>query len=70
MRPDKRTAYCECGYDKTLSGLSEEEKQIARFYLLGQVGGDVKSRFIVGQPDIQTLLKVSNAIGNAGKRCR
>lgn len=70
MEPKKRTTYCECGYDTTMSGLSGDEKQLARFYLLAQVGVDVQSRNLISEPNWKAMPKVSTAIGNAGKRCR
>lgn len=69
MPPDKRTAYCKCGYDNSLHGLSDKEKQFARFYLLEQVGVNVQSRGLITEPDMDAMVKASNAIGNAVKRC-
>lgn len=69
MPLEKRTAYCECGYDKTMRGLSDREKQFARFYLLEQVGVNVQSRGLITEPDMDAMVKASNAIGNAVKRC-
>ena len=69
MKPEKRTAYCKCGYDETVSGLSDEEKQFARFYLLAQVGVDVQSRKLISHPNMEAMVAASNAIGAAVKRC-
>ena len=69
MEPGKRTAYCKCGYDKTMNALSEEEKQFARFYLLAQVGVDVRSRKLISKSNTQAMMKATEAIGNAVKRC-
>ncbi len=70
MQPDKRSAYCKCGYDRTLSGLSEEEKKFARFYLLEQVGVDAGSKQLITKPDMDAMLKASKAIGQAVRRCK
>ena len=70
MKLKKRSAYCECGYDKTISGLADEEKKFARFYLLGQVGVDVRSRKLIDKPDGQAMMAASKAIGEAVKRCK
>lgn len=70
MKPNKRAAYCECGYDKSIGGLSDEEKQFARFYLLAQVGVEVQSRRFIDKPNMQAMVKASKAIGNAVKRCK
>ncbi|MEM7428608.1 MAG: hypothetical protein AAF441_21170 [Pseudomonadota bacterium] len=70
MKPSKRTAYCECGYDQTMSALSDEEKQVARFYLLSQVGVDVRTRGLISEPNFNGMMKASKAIGDAAKRCR
>ena len=70
MKPKKRTQFCECGYDQTMKDLSEEEKQVARFYLLSQVGVDTKSKNLVTQSGIQFMGTASKAIGDAVKRCR
>lgn len=69
MKLEKRTAYCECGYDATMSGLSQEEKQFARFYLLEQVGVNAQSKKLIEKPDFDAMMKASKAIGNAAKRC-
>ena len=70
MQPKKRTAYCECGYDTTLSELSDEEKQFAHFYLLAQVGVDVQSRKLIDKSNMEAMLKASKAIDDAVKRCK
>ncbi len=69
MKADRRTAYCECGYDRTMVQLTDEEKQVARFYLLTQVGVDVSSRNFVNRSNMNGIGKASKAIGNAGKQC-
>lgn len=69
MKPEKRTAHCECGYDTTMSGLSQEEKQFARFYLLEQMGVNVQSRKLIDKPNFDAMMKASKAVGNAAKRC-
>jgi hypothetical protein len=70
MQAEERTAYCECGYDKTMAGLSDEEKPFARFYLLEQVGVDVQSRNLISEPNMQAMVKASEAIGKAVARCK
>jgi hypothetical protein len=70
MTPVKRIAFCECGYDKTMAGLSGEEQQFARFYLLSQVGVDARTRNLIQKPNVQAMMKASNAIGEAVRRCR
>lgn len=70
MKPKIRTTHCECAYDKTMSGLSNEEKTLASFYLLAQVGVDVNSRDWGSKLNMQHMKKVSAAIGNAGKQCK
>lgn len=69
MEPKKRTAHCACVYDKTMSGLSDEEKQVARFYLLEQAGLDAQSRNLVNESNLQAIGKAANSIGEAVKRC-
>lgn len=69
MKPDKRTAYCQCGYDVSLAGLSEDEKQLARFYLLGAVGDEATAKQLAIKPDFKAMTKASNAIGAARYRC-
>lgn len=70
MPLEKRLAYCACVYDKSLSGLSKQEKQVARFYLLAQLNVDVKSMNLLDPPPpMQSMMKASNAIGAAVKRC-
>ena len=69
MKPETRTAYCTCGYDETMSGLSDEEKQFARFYLLAQVGVDVQSRRLISHPNMEAMVEASNAISAAVERC-
>lgn len=70
MKTARRTAYCECGYDKTMSDLSDNEKLYARFYLLSQVGVDVRERKFVDRLDMQAMLKASKAIARAVRQCR
>ena len=69
MAPLKRTEICECTYDKTMSGLSEGEKQAARFYLFTQAGVDVKSRGFVTSSNLNDAPQASQAIGKAVRRC-
>ncbi len=69
MKPQKRTSLCHCVYDQTLSGLEENEKKYARFYLLEQTGVESSSNQIDGQPDMNAMLSASKAIGEAVKRC-
>ena len=69
MKPQERTNLCKCVYDQTLSGLEEKEKQYARFYLFEQAGAASQSNRIEGQPDMNAMLKASNAIGEAVKSC-
>lgn len=70
MQPAKRGAYCACTYDRTLQGLSAEEKQFARFYLLAQSGLDVQSRRLIDKPEAKAMFVASQAIANAVQRCR
>ena len=70
METIRRTAYCECGYDRTMSGLSDNEKPYAQFYLLSQVGIDVRKRKLISKPDMQAMIKASKAIGRAVAQCR
>ncbi|MGB7285681.1 MAG: hypothetical protein WBC71_02005 [Salaquimonas sp.] len=65
----KREAFCKCGFDKTISGLSETEAQYARFYVLTQVGVDVQSTGLITKVDTEAMIKASNAIGSAVNRC-
>ena len=70
MTADRRLAFCKCGYDKTMSQLTEEEKPVARFYLLEQAGLDAKSMDLISEPNVDAMLTASKAIGEAVKQCR
>lgn len=70
MKPKKRTSLCECVYDRTMSPLSEDEKQAARFYLLSQAGVDATSKDLATKDNVASLGKVSSAIGSAVKSCK
>ena len=69
METARRTAFCKCGYDRTMSGLSDNEKPYARFYLLSQVSVDVRERNLITRPDMQAMIKASKAIGGAVRQC-
>ena len=70
---DKVQKYCRCVYDKTLRGLSDDEKMAARFYLMAQSGIDVQNReeFTSIDPVVaaDSMVPASNAIGEAVKAC-
>ena len=69
MKPEKRIARCKCIYDKTLRGLTDEEKRYARFYLLVQAGLEAEARKLLSMPNMDAIVKSSNAIGAAVKQC-
>ena len=71
MKPKKRTQFCECGYDQTMKDLSEEEKQVARFYFVIASGCRHQSRRTwLPNPAFNFMGTASKAIGDAVKRCR
>lgn len=69
MKPERRAAYCSCGYDQTMAGLTDEEKQFAQFYLLQQAGGYKGPTNFIEKGNMQAMMKASNAIGAARRRC-
>ncbi len=71
MKPTKRLAYCACIYDQSMAGLSEEEKQYARFYLLEMTGGNSGPTDFLrnGNVNMRAMVVASNAIGNARPKC-
>lgn len=69
MESNDRIKMCKCLYDTALQGLSEEEKNGARFYLLEQAGIDARSKSLVKKPDMKVMFAASKAVGNAVKKC-
>ena len=69
MEANDRINMCKCLYDTALQGLSDEEKDGARFYLLEQSGIDARSRNLVKKPDMSVMLAASKAVGDAVKEC-
>ena len=67
--PKQMNRYCGCIYDKTMKGLSEAEQKVARFYLFGQSGIDMKSRAEYRDMDLSAMGTASAAIGHAVKSC-
>jgi hypothetical protein len=69
MKPDRRTSMCKCIYDTAMRGLSEQEKNGARFYLLEQAGIDAKSKNLVSISDLNVMGTAAKAVGDAVKQC-
>lgn len=61
--------YCACIFDTTMRGLSEDEKLVAAFYLLGQSGIDTRNRPEFRQIDPMAMMAGSEAVGRAVNRC-
>ncbi|MEL7049057.1 MAG: hypothetical protein AAFO75_08890 [Pseudomonadota bacterium] len=70
MKPKPRKFLCECVYDTTLRALSPEERHVARFYLLQQMGVNAPPALTVEQIGFDAITKASKAIGDAVARCR
>lgn len=73
MSIEEGIAHCRCVYDKTMSRLSSNtDKQVARFYLLSQIGADTDG--LVDKSSVVTMAdgmaRASQAIGRAAKQCR
>ncbi len=67
---DRVLKHCGCIYDKTMQDLTDAERHVARFYLLGQSGVDVESRPEFKTMDLDSMMPASRAIGEAVKLCR
>lgn len=61
--------YCTCIFDKTMAGLTDDEKQAARFYLFAQVNIDVKSMAEFKSMNLSATGVASQAIGKAVAAC-
>ena len=68
-KPNRAEKYCACLYDETMKDLSEAERHVARFYLLGQSGIDTKNRNEFKTMDVTAIGTASAAIGAAVKAC-
>ena len=62
--------YCGCVFDRTMKGLTEEQRILAGFYLYGEQSEAFKSRYEMNPDSLQYMGVVSKAIGNAAKVCR
>ena len=69
MKPDRRTSMCKCLYDTAMRGLSEKEKNGARFYLLEQSGIDAKSKNLLSISDLDVMGTAAKAVADAVKQC-
>ncbi len=64
-------SYCKCAYDKTMRGLSEQERSTAAFYLLVQVGVDERdAKRRLPAIDYSAMGAASAAIGRMTQQCR
>jgi len=64
-----REKYCKCIFNTAMRGLTDDEKKVAAFYLLGQSGVKVDHR-----PEFKTMdpMAIGNgaaAVGRAAERC-
>lgn len=62
-------SYCACIFDTAMRDLSEEEKLVAAFYLLGQSGVDTRNRAEFKQIDPMALIAGSDSVGRAVNQC-
>ena len=62
--------YCLCVFDKTMKGLSEEERIAAGFYLYGETSEGYLNRYPIDvQAAATSMTAASQAIGKAVKSC-
>ncbi|MEO1552459.1 MAG: hypothetical protein AAFR82_00890 [Pseudomonadota bacterium] len=64
-----RDSYCACLFDTAMRNLSEDERLVAAFYLLGQSGVDTQNRLEFKQIDPMAMGAGSAAVGRAVSRC-
>ncbi|MEL6826746.1 MAG: hypothetical protein AAFZ74_17675 [Pseudomonadota bacterium] len=62
-------SYCACIFDNAMRDLSEDEKLVAAFYLLGQSGVDTRNRPEFKQIDPMAMIAGSDSVGRAVNRC-
>gem|GEM_PF-6683068 len=62
-------AYCACIIDTLMPDLSPEERVAAAFYLFGDGDPTFQERYEMVLLPLETLVKVSNAIGATAKAC-
>ena len=68
-KPETASRHCACVYDKTMKGLTDAERLVARFYLSGQVGLNVKDREEFKSMDVGAMGKAAQRIGVAVQAC-
>lgn len=64
-----REKYCKCIFKNAMRGLTDEEKKVAAFYLLGQSGVDLKNRREFKTIDPMAMGGGAQAVGKAVQRC-
>lgn len=63
--------YCFCIFDKTMKGLTEEERTVAGFYLYGSSSEGYMERYPYDVQDaVDNMMTASQAIDHAVKSCR
>lgn len=63
--------YCLCIFDKTMKGLTEEERIVAGFYLYGETSEGYQKRYPFDVLEAaNSMMTASKAINKAVKSCR
>lgn len=62
--------YCGCLFDRTMKGLTEDQRILAGFYLYGEQSEAFKTRYTLSPDLMEHIGLVSKAIDRAAKTCR